>query len=320
MTAERCTVPDQISMPPHPASIIKRRMAKAGSPADGDHRKRRRNRTTQSCLSCHAAKRMCDRKRPCSRCTQLGLTGLCVYEIDDSSIQGESSRLLSRIAELESVVRELRNRPHPRWIDVRDLVPLHFSPASQASTLMNPAYEDIRPPQADWSYLDDIAWPKLLGCDSGSSVSSCDYSPESTAYPLPSPSRRPELSTCCDRNGIVQNKTDPSYDFMSETACYTVALELAPHLHRAAASLALSLNHCFESPCSLTAKIFELQSFIEQAARNNYVCSSINEVVQKQQSNLKSLASRDPFMDENGLPTCDDSFMSCVPAAVVECL
>ena len=61
---------------------------------NGDHRKRRRNRTTQSCMNCHTSKRMvltpttwppsrasslnhstpqCDRKRPCGRCTQLGL-------------------------------------------------------------------------------------------------------------------------------------------------------------------------------------------------------------------------------------------------------
>lgn len=56
---------------------------------DGDPRKKRRNRTTQSCLNCHTSKRKCesapfnsrsalmflqgDRKRPCSRCIQLGL-------------------------------------------------------------------------------------------------------------------------------------------------------------------------------------------------------------------------------------------------------
>jgi hypothetical protein len=61
---------------------------------DADHRKRRRNRTTQSCLNCHTSKRkvgicdfyrcpftsmpidnynQCDRKRPCQRCIQLGL-------------------------------------------------------------------------------------------------------------------------------------------------------------------------------------------------------------------------------------------------------
>jgi len=63
---------------------------------------------------------MCDRKRPaCGRCTQLGLTGLCVYEVDDpsqrSDSQDESARLLKRVAELEGVIRELKNKPHPRW-------------------------------------------------------------------------------------------------------------------------------------------------------------------------------------------------------------
>ncbi|KAF8272808.1 hypothetical protein EI94DRAFT_1655653 [Lactarius quietus] len=89
---------------------------------DIDHRKRRRNRTTQSCLNCHTSKRKCDRKRPCQRCIQLGLTGLCVYEIDDPSIRDdpnidENTRFRNRIAELESLVRELRGKPHPRWAD-----------------------------------------------------------------------------------------------------------------------------------------------------------------------------------------------------------
>ncbi|TFK50128.1 hypothetical protein OE88DRAFT_1736402 [Heliocybe sulcata] len=102
---------------------------KKRAPAEGatrtpetDHRKRRRNRTTQSCLNCHTSKRMCDRKRPCGRCTQLGLTGLCIYEIDDPSQrddQDEKSRLQSRVAELERVIRELKNKPHPRWVQAQ---------------------------------------------------------------------------------------------------------------------------------------------------------------------------------------------------------
>ncbi|KAI5996065.1 hypothetical protein EDC04DRAFT_2612893 [Pisolithus marmoratus] len=99
--------------------IRKKRDALDTSVPEGDHRKRRRNRTTQSCLNCHTSKRMCDRKRPCGRCTQLGLTGLCVYEVDDpsqrSDSQDESSRLRKRVAELEGVIRELKNKPHPRW-------------------------------------------------------------------------------------------------------------------------------------------------------------------------------------------------------------
>jgi hypothetical protein len=85
-----------------------------------DHRKRRRNRTTQSCLNCHTSKRKCDRKRPCQRCIQLGLTGNCVYEVDDPSLRDnpgidELTHLKSRIAELECVVRELRGKPNPKW-------------------------------------------------------------------------------------------------------------------------------------------------------------------------------------------------------------
>lgn len=61
-----------------------------------DHRKKRRNRTTQSCLSCHQNKRkvrliyrfalgscshftaflQCDRGRPCGRCITLGLVSI----------------------------------------------------------------------------------------------------------------------------------------------------------------------------------------------------------------------------------------------------
>ncbi|KAJ3547272.1 hypothetical protein NMY22_g1714 [Coprinellus aureogranulatus] len=88
------------------------RATEAKPPPEGsDHRKKRRNRTTQSCLNCHTSKRMCDRRRPaCSRCTQLGLTGLCVYEVDDpnqrADAQDETARLITRVAELEGVIRE----------------------------------------------------------------------------------------------------------------------------------------------------------------------------------------------------------------------
>ncbi|KAH9171156.1 hypothetical protein EDB89DRAFT_1887277 [Lactarius sanguifluus] len=90
-----------------------------------DHRKRRRNRTTQACLNCHTSKRMCDRKRPCGRCIQLGITGHCVYEVEDPSqrteVADDKTRLQMRVAELEGVIREaglsrcLKNKPHPRW-------------------------------------------------------------------------------------------------------------------------------------------------------------------------------------------------------------
>ncbi|CAK5270558.1 unnamed protein product [Mycena citricolor] len=69
----------------------------------------------------------------------VSATGLCVYEIDDPALRrvdsrkemgwylnrlrrddptlDENTRLRNRIAELESLVRELRGKPHPRWAD-----------------------------------------------------------------------------------------------------------------------------------------------------------------------------------------------------------
>ncbi|KAG6333775.1 hypothetical protein ID866_5315 [Astraeus odoratus] len=107
-------------MSDYPSLQLKGEIVDLDFTVDTDHRKRRRNRTTQSCLNCHTSKRKCDRKRPCQRCIQLGLTGLCVYEIDDPALRDdptidEATRLRNRIAELESLVRELRGKPHPRW-------------------------------------------------------------------------------------------------------------------------------------------------------------------------------------------------------------
>ncbi|EMD40229.1 hypothetical protein CERSUDRAFT_92724 [Gelatoporia subvermispora B] len=83
-----------------------------------DHRKRRRNRTTQSCLNCHTSKR----KEEALSALHPARTGLCVYEVDDPALRDdpnidENTRLRNRIAELESLVRELRGKPHPRWAD-----------------------------------------------------------------------------------------------------------------------------------------------------------------------------------------------------------
>ncbi|GJE95473.1 Zn(II)2Cys6 transcription factor [Phanerochaete sordida] len=108
-----------MSSPPAEPAATKKRTDAAKKTAEDDHRRKRRNRTTQSCLNCHTSKRMCDRKRPCGRCTQLGLTGLCVYEVDDpnqrNDVSSETLRLQKRVAELESVIRELKNKPHPKW-------------------------------------------------------------------------------------------------------------------------------------------------------------------------------------------------------------
>ncbi|KAF9643794.1 hypothetical protein BDM02DRAFT_3103902 [Thelephora ganbajun] len=87
---------------------------------NGDHRKRRRNRTTQSCMNCHTSKRMCDRKRPCGRCTQLGLTALCVYQVDEvnPNAENETSRLQNRVAELETIIKDVCFSPRQSCVQV----------------------------------------------------------------------------------------------------------------------------------------------------------------------------------------------------------
>ncbi|KAK7692747.1 hypothetical protein QCA50_004380 [Cerrena zonata] len=114
--------------------------------SEDDHRRKRRNRMTQSCLNCHTSKRMCDRKRPCGRCTQLGLTGLCVYEVDDpnqrNEVPDEQARLQKRVAELESVIRELKNKPHPRWVQ-------NMPPGSDTPSKRSPPTIAIHPADLD---------------------------------------------------------------------------------------------------------------------------------------------------------------------------
>jgi hypothetical protein len=106
------------------------------------------------------------------------LTGLCVYEIDDPALRDdpsldESTRLRNRIAELESLVRELRGKPHPRWAEstFRDgdpnekwhsratkCSPLQKRPAPQAGATaqQQPQEEGLRNGRAVHSLLSPI--------------------------------------------------------------------------------------------------------------------------------------------------------------------
>ncbi|KAG1732219.1 uncharacterized protein EDB91DRAFT_1206138 [Suillus paluster] len=150
----------------------KRTTSEAATPAsEGDHRKRRRNRTTQSCLNCHTSKRMCDRKRPCGRCTQLGLTGLCVYEVDDPSqrtdVQDESSRLRQRVAELEGVIRELKNKPHPRWVQAGSTPEVEFEKWHARSQSRSVAEQTEHQNEIKSTSSSNVSPPRSAGSDSG---------------------------------------------------------------------------------------------------------------------------------------------------------
>ncbi|WVW84031.1 hypothetical protein I302_106059 [Kwoniella bestiolae CBS 10118] len=111
-----------------------------------DHRKRKRNRTIRSCVPCHNHKRRCDRKRPCGRCTALGLTGTCVYEIDEARDMNdpevaETERLRRRIAELEQVVRDLRQKA-PTRAQAQLAAITSADPASSSAVIEESAGED----------------------------------------------------------------------------------------------------------------------------------------------------------------------------------
>ncbi|KAJ8076543.1 hypothetical protein PM082_000966 [Marasmius tenuissimus] len=236
---------------------------------EGDHRKKRRNRTTQSCLNCHTSKRMCDRRRPaCSRCTQLGLTGLCVYEVDDPNqrpdLQDESSRLLKRVAELEGVIRELKNKPHPRWVQPRedsvDKPPFSGGASPNART---PARESPLP-----------STPTLSSPSPGSSTPSSDSSHSLfnnrpvdlttlfSSYPTNPVSpyfARPPNSLHDD--SVMDGRHSGRCSCLTEPDSYNTLLELSLRLRKAAQVMAQSRSHRMGSSCTLLQRIAELDTY-----------------------------------------------------------
>ncbi|CAK5283238.1 unnamed protein product [Mycena citricolor] len=213
-------------MPPSPPASSS---TPASDPVNVDHRKRRRNRTTQSCLNCHTTKRMCDRKRPCSRCTQLGLSGNCVYEIDDPEKRvaksDQETRLTNRIAELEGVIRELKNKPHPRWL------------SGKSSTTSD--VHSIR------SYS-----PGSTSSDGPSFA----LSPRSEVPEVSAPSHfhRPGMCGC-----------------LNNLSCYNAMLELSLGLRQAADVLARSSSHRGNQGCALTVCIAEMDNMLKNSLLND---------------------------------------------------
>ena len=182
----------------------------------------------------------CDRKRPCSRCIQLGLvcldyiraslltlihryyqTGLCVYEVDDPAIRDdpnvdEVTKLRNRIAELESLVRELRGniisrslpllpltrvlhqgKPHPRWVDNG----ANQTPAADANDLSE-----------KWHTR---AFKKPAGA--GSQQLTIKTEPEHSSDYL-SPHRRPGMYTHTSHNGHYSPSPPLSVDGSSSSS------------------------------------------------------------------------------------------------------
>ncbi|KAF7309034.1 hypothetical protein MKEN_01104800 [Mycena kentingensis (nom. inval.)] len=212
---------------PRPAS-------KATAVADGDHRKRRRNRTTQSCLNCHTTKRMCDRKRPCTRCSQLGIASNCVYEVDDPNRQAqgdEHTRLMNRVAELEGVIRELKNKATP---SSPRPTPIH---ASGSST-----------PRSDWLN------PTLPYVQYGHPASG--HNPNDPLASLIS-----AYSGLTEHMMFRHGPGGGTCGCLNEASCYNVVLDLSLRLRKAADVLARSPSHTNPSECALNTHISDLDMF-----------------------------------------------------------
>ncbi|CAK5283247.1 unnamed protein product [Mycena citricolor] len=197
---------------------------------DGDHRKRRRNRTTHSCTSCHTSKRMCDRKRPCTRCTQLGVGAECTYQLnavgisDEAEDKSREAALLSRISDLERIVDELR-RSSSEQDKSGLLTPARSSDCSTPPSLPLSLQSD--------GWLADLTSTSLLkspGSDSSQSVDSL--------API-----FPQFHT----GGNFAHRGIPLHrapcDCLRETVCNRSVLELSLRLRRAADVLAASSLH-----------------------------------------------------------------------------
>ncbi|KAJ6534632.1 hypothetical protein DFH09DRAFT_119280 [Mycena vulgaris] len=243
---------------------------KTAAPADVDHRKRRRNRTTQSCLNCHATKRMCDRKRPCSRCSQLGITGNCVYEVDDPNRQGkpdEGARLMNRIAELEGVIRELKNKPHPRWLAEQSHSPPGGPSSSRSQSDSPPRSGGTSPPE------DMSSWPFPASPGYGSSGSGPSFSPGTSGHsqavpgsPRPTDSLATLIAAYAGLTDHMFVRGGSNCACLNETECYSVVLELSLRLRRAADVLSRSPSHSSLSGCALNTHIADLDTFAKFVA------------------------------------------------------
>ncbi|KAK7472830.1 hypothetical protein VKT23_000937 [Stygiomarasmius scandens] len=336
----------------------KKSTSDAKASPDGDHRKRRRNRTTQSCLNCHTSKRMCDRKRPaCARCTQLGLTGLCVYEVDDpnqrTDTPDENSRLLKRVAELEGVIRELKNKPSPRW--------MHHGNESLSSGEISPSISICSSQSSHPSRIRSRNNSSSGGTSSKGSSPPSQSSPPATPSPTtplscefpssnalfsessPSPSELdlnsffslyPELWGSTDilnghGFGLGAEHCNGDCTCLLEAPSYSALLELSLRLRKAAETLSRSPSHLPGSRCSLNQRIRELDSLATHA-----LCS-IDTMSQSKASSVGTYANApSPMLSQNCHPlqpwatmssnvspssgnintNCDDMFMTWEPS------
>ncbi|KAG2364892.1 hypothetical protein BDR07DRAFT_1450058 [Suillus spraguei] len=184
----------------------KRTTSEAKPTSDGDHRKRRRNRTTQSCLHCHTSKRMVLRPEASLWPLHAARSGLCVYEVDDPSqrtdVRDESLHLRQRVAELEGVIRELKNKPHPRWVQANSTPEVEFERChshSRSAAEQQRTGQQIKTKSTSSSSTSPLIISPLS--TSPLSTSPLSISPLSTSPLSSSPLSTSSSSTACSISG-----------------------------------------------------------------------------------------------------------------------
>ncbi|KAJ6519151.1 hypothetical protein C8R45DRAFT_851828 [Mycena sanguinolenta] len=306
-----------MSPPPSP-----RNSSKITTSTEGDHRKRRRNRTTQSCLNCHTTKRMCDRKRPtCSRCLQLGISANCVYEIDDPNRPANKTkedggvRLMNRIAELEGVIRELKNKPRPAQAR---------SSSSPALSAMSPPHSGIATPPSSTGWSS----PSPGYNSSGQNLylpSGMGTQQSALGYSRPSDSLASLMAAYADLTGHMSIRRGGHCSCLNEASCYNAVLELSLRLRKAADVLARSPSHSSHSDCALNTHISELDNFAKNSLLDipNYDSSLASGFSRGSSSGRVDPPSSPPNIfdqsyAENNNPVWNlgdsDNFMSWMPA------
>ncbi|KAJ7625560.1 hypothetical protein FB45DRAFT_921774 [Roridomyces roridus] len=183
----------------------------------------------------------------------MGQTGNCVYEVDDPTRQGkpDEGRLKGRIAELEGVIRELKNKPHPRWLAEQEGTSSDSSGSPQLSGTTPPL--DL----TQW----DLASPRYQTPELGPPLQAMPYSNDPFESLLNMYTGLAEHMSCHRTRG-------GACGCLTEAACYHVVLDLSLRLRKAVDVLSRSPGHSTNSACALHARILEVDTLVKNMLIN----------------------------------------------------
>ncbi|KAF7360537.1 hypothetical protein MVEN_00784700 [Mycena venus] len=186
--------------------------------------------------------------------------GNCVYEVDDPSRLGqgkldEETRLMSRIAELEGVIRELKNKPHPRWLADKDRALSSDGSNTSPPSSVGPSTPNLPAwtfPSSSPSTLPSFPFPS-----SPSGQSSLPSYEKDSVESL--------LSMYAGLSEHMSIRRDGTCGCLTETACYSAVLELSARLRGVAEIFARSPSHANNSTCGLNTRISALDALAKDS-------------------------------------------------------